>query len=186
MLKDSPYGYGLITIVLHWLTAILIIALFSLGLYMTGLDYYSPWYHKAPALHVSLGLLLVFLMILRTLWRTGNQNPASLPSIDASTMRLANLVKVLLYILVFTIGITGYLIVTAEGQAANFFDLLAVPASLQLNSDNVDLAGEIHKYCAWALIAIAILHGAAALFHHFVKKDLTLLRMLKPVKKNAN
>lgn len=183
MLKDSASGYGLITILLHWITAILVILLFSLGVYMTGLDYYSPWYHKAPALHVSLGLLLLALMIVRMLWRTGNQNPRPLPGIDARTLLAANLVKVLLYLLIFTLCTTGYLITTAEGQAANFFDLLGVPATLQLNADNVDLIGEVHEYCAWSLVAIASLHGVAALLHHFVKKDLTLLRMLKPVKK---
>src|SRR6187402_3658893 len=103
MLKDSASGYGLITILLHWVTAVLVIFLFSLGVYMTGLDYYSPWYHKGPALHVSLGLLLLALMIVRMLWRTGNQNPAPLPGIDARSILAANLVKVLLYLLIFTL-----------------------------------------------------------------------------------
>ena len=183
MLKDSASGYGLITIVLHWLTAILVIFLFGLGLYMTSLDYYSPWYHKGPALHVSLGLLLLALMILRILWRSGNQNPSALAGIDRRTLLAATAVKVVLYVLIFTLCISGYLITTAEGQAANFFDLLGVPATLQLSAANVDLIGEVHEYCAWSLVIIASLHGVAALFHHFVKKDRTLLRMLKPVKK---
>lgn len=183
MLKDSSFGYGLITILLHWITAILVIVLFSLGVYMTGLDYYSPWYHKGPALHVSLGLLLLGLMSVRILWRTGNQNPAPLPGINARTQLAAKLVKVLLYLLIFTLCGTGYLITTAEGQAANFFDLLGVPATLQLSADNVDLIGEVHEYCAWSLVVIASLHGLAALLHHFVKKDRTLVRILKPVQK---
>lgn len=183
MLKDSSGGYGLITILLHWVCAVLIIFLFSLGVYMTSLDYYSPWYHKGPALHVSLGLLLLSLMIVRVLWRSKNQTPNPLPTIDRPTRLAADLVKIAFYILIFIICITGYLITTAEGKPASFFDLFGIPATVELNADHVDLIGEIHEYCAWGVIGMAILHSGAAFFHHFVKKDRTLLRMLTPAKK---
>lgn len=184
MLKDSRTGYGLITIILHWLAAPLIIFMFGLGFYMVDLDYYSTWYHTAPALHISLGIAAVSLMLVRLLWRTSNTSPERLATIDAKTMLAANLVKVALYVLVFTLGITGYLITTAEGQAASFFDLFGIPATLELSSDGVDLAGEIHEVCAWSLIGLVVLHAGAALRHHFIKHDRTLLRMLHPVKKS--
>lgn len=183
MLKDSPSGYGLLTIIIHWFSALLIVCLFALGLYMTGLDYYSPWYHKAPELHISLGIGLLVLTLVRIIWRAASKTPAPLPSIGRSTMLAANLVKIALYFLVFIIVGSGYLITTAEGQAASFFNLFAIPASLELSSDNVDRAGELHEYCAWTLIIIASLHALAALFHHFVKRDRTLVRMLSPVKR---
>ncbi|WP_409990565.1 cytochrome b [Cellvibrio sp.] len=44
----------------------------------------------------------------------------------------------------------------------------------------MDRAGKIHKYVAWGLIALVALHAIAALFHHFIKRDKTLVRMLKP------
>lgn len=183
MLKDSREGYGLITIIFHWVCAGIIIFLFGLGVYMSDLDYYSPWYHKAPWLHVSIGLLLLSLMILRVLWRTKNLMPEPLPTTTASANRAASLIKIAFYIFIFTLCITGYLITTAEGKPASFFDLFGIPATLELNADNVDLIGEIHEICAWSLIAMAILHAGAALFHNFVKKDRTLLRMLTPAKK---
>lgn len=183
MLKDSPSGYGLITIILHWVCAILIIFLFGLGVYMTSLDYYSPWYHKGPALHISLGLFVFLLMILRVLWRTRNTSPEPLLTINARTMLAANAVKIAFYILIFIICITGYFITTAEGKPASFFDLFGIPATVELSADNVDLIGLIHKYCAWSVMGIAILHSGAAFFHHFMKKDRTLIRMLTPVKK---
>jgi len=183
MLKDSHIGYGLITIIFHWLCAILIIALFSLGIYMSELDYYSPWYHKAPELHISLGLGLLALMLLRLIWRSINPTPTALPTINARTMKAASLVKIALYFLFFTLATTGYLITTAEGHAANFFNLVSIPATVELSSENVDRAGFIHEICAWSIIVVATLHAVAALFHHFVKRDRTLLRMLNPVKK---
>lgn len=180
MLKDSTSGYGLVTIVLHWVCAPLIIFLFGLGVYMRGLDYYSPWYHRGPELHIALGLLVFALMLLRLLWRKNSQDPNAIPSISKSNLLAAKIVKILLYVCVFVLCISGYFITTAEGSGASFFGLFSVPATLELSADNIDRIGALHKYCAWGLMGIVILHAAAALFHHFVKRDKTLVRILKP------
>jgi len=180
MLKDSLSGYGLVTISLHWVCAALIIFLFGLGVYMRSLDYYSPWYHRAPEIHIAIGLLAFLLMSFRLVWRSCSQMPQPIPTISKSNSLAAIAVKVALYLGVFIICISGYLITTAEGQGAHFFNLASVPASIELSAHNVDRAGFIHKYFAWGLMAIALLHAAAALFHHFVKRDKTLVRMLKP------
>ncbi len=180
MLKDSKSGYGLITIILHWVCAPLIIFLFGLGVYMRGLDYYSPWYHRGPELHIALGLLVFALMLLRLLWRKSSTEPDTIPTISKSNLLAAKIVKILLYLGVFTICISGYLITTAEGSGAAFFELFSVPSIVELSANNVDLMGAIHKYCAWGLMGIVALHAAAALFHHFIKRDKTLVRMLKP------
>jgi len=180
MLRDSRSGYGLITIILHWVCATLIIFLFGLGVYMRGLDYYSPWYHRGPALHIALGLLVFTLMSTRLLWRASSRSLDPIPTIDKTSLLAAQFVKILLYLSVFIICITGYLITTGEGKSADFFNIFSVPATLELSSDNIDLSGKIHKYLAWGLIAIALLHASAALFHHVIKRDKTLVRMLKP------
>lgn len=180
MLKDSKSGYGLVTIILHWVCAPLIIFLFGLGVYMRGLDYYSPWYHRGPELHIALGLLVFALMFLRLLWRKGSKDPDAIPTISKPNLLAAKIVKVFLYACVFVICLSGYFITTAEGAGASFFELFSVPASVELSANNVDLMGAIHKYCAWGLMGVVILHAAAALFHHFVKRDKTLVRMLKP------
>ncbi len=159
MLKDSRAGYGLVTIILHWVCAPLILFLFGLGVYMRGLDYYSPWYHRGPELHIALGLLVFGLMSLRLLWRSRSTDP------------------------VFVISISGYFITTAEGQGASFFGLFSIPATVEFSASNIDFAGAIHKYFAWGVIGIVLLHAGAAIFHHFVKRDATLVRMLKPATK---
>lgn len=183
MLKDSKTGYGLVTIIFHWVCAPLIIFLFGLGVFMRGLDYYSPWYHRGPALHIALGLLVFALMVLRLLWRKSNPEPNAIASISKRNLLAAKVVKILLYVGVFSICISGYFITTAEGVGASFFELFAVPATVELSASNVDLLGAIHKYAAWGLMGIVILHAAAALLHHFVKRDKTLVRMLKPADK---
>lgn len=180
MLQDSRTGYGLISIIFHWVCAPLILFLFGLGVYMRGLDYYSPWYHRGPEIHIELGLLVFLLMLLRLLWRVRSGSPENIATIPKNTQLAANLVKYVIYIAVFAICITGYLITTAEGSSANFFGFFSIPATAELSADNIDRAGWLHKYIAWSLIAIVALHALAALFHHFIKRDKTLVRMLKP------
>lgn len=179
MIKDTSQYFGLASIILHWTSAIAIIFLFSLGLYMTSLSYYDEWYHKGPSLHVSIGLLLFFATLLRILWRLFNTTPVNLYNNRASNAA-AKLIKLALYLLIFVVAITGYLITTAEGQAARVFEWFSIPVSVQLTADQVDLAGEIHEYGAWLIILIATLHAGAALMHHFVFKDRTLKRMIFP------
>ncbi len=183
MLKDSLTGYGLVTIIFHWVCAPLIIFLFGLGVYMRGLDYYSPWYHRGPDLHIALGLLVFALMLVRFFWRSSNKNPTAIATISKANLLAAKLVKILLYVGVFTLCVSGYFITTAEGVGANFFDLFSVPATVELSAENIDRIGALHKYCAWGLMGLVALHVAAALLHHFIKRDKTLLRILKPALK---
>lgn len=183
MLKDSSSGYGLVSILVHWISALLILFLFGLGVYMVDLTYYDDWYHKGPELHVSLGLLVLLIMVVRIVWRIINPTPIDLPAKPVQ-QKTAKLVKLALYLFIFVVITSGYLITTAEGQAASMFNVLKFPVITQLSSANVDLAGEIHEYFAWAIIALVVLHAVGALFHHFVMRDRTLVRIVKPVKKS--
>ena len=183
MLKDSRSGYGLISIVIHWISAALILFLFGLGIYMVDLGYYDDWYHKGPELHISLGLVVLVLMFARVVWRIVNPTPEELSAKRAQNLA-AKLVKLGLYAFIFIVLVSGYLITTAEGQPASMFNLIKFPVLTELSSQNVDLAGAIHEYLAWGIVLLVALHVAGALFHHFVVRDRTLVRMLKPVKKS--
>lgn len=183
MLKDSSLGYGVISIAIHWISALLILFLFGLGIYMVDLTYYDDWYHKGPELHVSLGLLVLLLMLLRIIWRTINPTPVDLPA-KPIQQKAARLVKIALYLFIFIVITSGYLITTAEGQAASMFNLVKFPVLVELSADNVDRAGELHEYFAWGIIALVVVHLLGALMHHFVMRDKTLVRILKPIQKS--
>ena len=183
MLKDSRNGYGLLSIAIHWISAVLILFLFGLGIYMVDLSYYDDWYHKGPELHISLGLVVLLLMLVRVIWRIINPTPEELSAKRAQNLT-AKLVKLGLYASIFIVLISGYLITTAEGQPASMFNLIKFPVLTELSSQNVDLAGAIHEYLAWGIVLLVVLHVAGALLHHFVIRDRTLVRMLKPVKKS--
>ncbi len=176
--RNSSRRYGLVSIVLHWLVALTVFGLFALGYWMVGLDYYSPWYRRAPELHKSLGLLLLAVMLVRALWRRFNPPPASLDSHGRVTRLASKLGHGLLYLGLFGVMVSGYLISTAGGRGISVFGLFEVPATLTTIPNQEDLAGLVHEYLAWALVILAAVHALAALKHHFIDRDQTLMRML--------
>lgn len=178
-LTNTSKTYGLITIALHWILAVTFIGLFALGFWMVDLDYYSTWYHQAPWIHKSLGILAVALMLLRLVWKLFNTQPEGLdkPALN----KAAHGVHHLFYVMIFLLGVSGYLISTAEGDAISVFDWFAVPALITPFEGQADLAGEIHEWLGYGLIAFVILHAAASLKHHLIDKDNTLKRMLWPI-----
>ncbi|MCF6189315.1 MAG: cytochrome b [Cocleimonas sp.] len=179
MLKNTKESFGFISKTVHWLMAILLIGLFAVGLYMTELDYYDSLYHTLPWWHKSIGLLVIGLLIFRVLWKMVNPMPEALKTHKKWEVFLAHLIQRLFYVLILLIGISGYFISTAKGKGIEFFNFFEVPAITQaLEEDSADLIGEIHEVLAITLIALAVLHALAALKHHFIDKDETLLKMI--------
>jgi len=174
LIRNSPSGYGAVAIVLHWLMALLLIALFAVGLYMTDLSYYDRLYHILPWWHKSIGLFVFGLLLLRIVWRISNPTPTPLPTHRPWEVTLAALTHKLLYILIFLICLSGYFISTSKGKGIEFFGWFEIPALTTLSSDDTDLAGTLHFYLAWSLILLAVMHAAAALKHHFIDRDETL------------
>ncbi len=178
MLKNTIHHYGLITILLHWLIALACIGLFWLGWWMVELDYYDPWYTRGPHIHKSLGLLLLAVLLLRWLWRLSNPRVAPAGQPSQLAQRLARLAHFSLNGLVLLIIVSGYLISTADGRPIEVYDWFALPATLTTLPEQESLAGDIHRYLAYALAGLVIMHALAALKHHFIDRDNTLLRML--------
>jgi cytochrome b561 len=177
MLKNTDSKYGLITKIFHWLCALAIIGLFVLGFWMVDLSYYSQWYKPAPDLHKSIGVLLFLVMISRLLWRLTQPTPKPLPSHKTWEQKSAHAVHVILYILTFVVMASGYLISTADGRAIAIFNWFEIPSIGELFNNQEDIAGDIHRWIAYGLIILAILHALAAIKHHFFDRDATLKRM---------
>ncbi|EAT4922235.1 cytochrome b [Salmonella enterica] len=152
--KNTPQRYGVVSAALHWLTALVVYGMFALGLWMVTLSYYDGWYHQAPEIHKSIGILLM--MATR---------------IGAAAGHL------LLYLLLFAIIISGYLISTADGKPISVFGWFEIPATLTDAGAQADIAGTLHLWFAWSLVIISLSHGVMALKHHFIDKDDTLKRM---------
>jgi len=176
-LLNSVKHYGWISILLHWSMAFALISMYFLGDYMVELDYYDTWYHKAPALHKAVGVVIGLVLVFRLVWNFSQNKPDPLDS-NPRVIALAKLGHLALYLLIILLIISGYLISTAKGQGIDVFSLFELPALFKNSPDGGEIAGTIHAIIGKIFIIMIVLHAIAALVHHFIFKDRTLQRML--------
>jgi len=178
-LFNSVERYGWVSILLHWLIAIVLIAMYFVGDYMVELDYYDTWYHRAPQIHKEVGVVIGVLMVFRLLWNALQASPHHVGNNKAVVKFMAKSAHFFLYALVFLLVVSGYLISTAKGQGIDVFGLFELPALLPDDKDRGELAGKIHEWIGLGFMALIALHALASLLHHFIFKDQTLKRMLR-------
>ena len=178
-ITNTASSYGWVSIAIHWVMAAAIFFMFGLGLYMVELSYYDAWYKGSLSLHKSIGLVLFFVLLFRITWRVIHVAPATI-SHKRWEVWVAHITHLALYVFILLILISGYLISTADGRGIDVFGLFDMPA-LPFSIDNQEsIAGDIHEILAWSLIALVTVHAGAALKHHFIERDKTLIRILKP------
>jgi len=176
VLKNTARTYGWPAITLHWVMAVVILGLFGLGVWMRSLSYYDTWYHRAPDLHQTIGMVALALLLFRLFWVSINVKPHTL---GTPWERIGGVIAHrLFYVLMLIIMASGYLIPTAEAEGFDMFGGMHVSALFSLTPQQADINGAIHKYSAWAIIVLAVLHMAAAFKHHLINRDATLFRML--------
>lgn len=173
--------YDTATIVFHWLTALLVVALFVTSLIWK----YGPRggsREELQALHISMGIGLAAVMILRLVWRAfaGRRLAASG---NAVTAPLSRLVHWALYgLLVLQVGL-GFVLRWYQGEDFSFFGLFDIPQMLSPNRGLEHRIEDLHNIVAWALICLAGGHALMALAHRYVFKDDVLKRMLIGVRR---
>ena len=175
-MRQKITEYNKLAKILHWLSAMIVIGLFSAGFWMVDLTYYSEWYQTAPHWHKSTGLCLFIITSIRLIWKFISVSPP----IEGSTFekKAALSAHHLIYLLLFVLFISGYLISTADGRGIEIFNWFELPGLGSFIENQEDLAGLVHEYTAYCLIALSSLHALAALKHHFISKDNTLRKML--------
>lgn len=178
MLRNTANHYGMVAIILHWLIALVVVAEFGLGLYMVTLNYYDDLYNMLPQLHESIGILLAVLLVARIFWAILNTTPEAGAGVSHWQHWLSRAVQLAMHGLLIAIVGCGYLWSTANGQPVVVFDWFSVPAIINPIAAQEDIFAFWHYWLAWWVIALAVLHAAAALKHHFIDQDQTLRRML--------
>lgn len=175
--KNTPATFGWVSILLHWLVALVVLGMYPLGLFIVSLSYYDPGYRIYPDWHRSIGVLLMLLLCLRIVWRWINPSPRQL-SRHRWEQWAASLGHLGIYLLLITILSSGYLFSTADGRSIQVFNWFSLPAIPGLALRQEELAADIHFYAATLLMLLVGVHALAALKHHFIDKDATLTRML--------
>ena len=162
------------TRILHWVIAVLVLATWPLGFVIkfvkgeAAMDFYM--------LHEGFGFLLLWLMLLRV----GNKLIARKPPAEGPAIeRLAAAsVHGLLYLFLIVMPVSGFLATNAHGFPLQWFGLVPVWSPIGKSPETASTLSAIHSWSAWILFALLGLHIAAVLFHHVIRRDGTLYRIL--------
>jgi cytochrome b561 len=175
--KSSLQEWGSITKSLHWLVALAVLGLLAVGLWMTELPN-SPDKIAIYKLHKSVGLTVLALMALRVAWRISERARPTPPPMPAWQRRASKISHGLLYVCLLVMPLSGWLYNSASNFPLKWFELFRVPPLSGADRELKALAGDIHEFTAWLLIALIALHVAAALKHHLIERDGVLRAML--------
>lgn len=169
--------YDRLTIALHWLTVLLVVTLWSLAQVWDLAPKGSAARHAMQALHVSFGLVLIAVLALRVLWRAGPGR--RLPPADTGLLQMA--AKAVHWGLYALLGVQAGLGVFGRWFSKDplaFFGLFAIPSPFARDKALEDGLISIHDTVATIILIVAGLHAAAALWHHYGRRDGVLRRML--------
>lgn len=170
--STTPLHYDRRSIALHWASALLVFALWCVGQTIDWFPRGTPRI-TVRSLHITFGVLLGFLVIARLLWwAKGGTRPAADPGLAG---RIAKAAHGLLYVLLIAAVGAGIALTLVRGD--NLFDLYKISSIAPDNKELRHDIKEVHELAANALLALALLHAAAAVWHHRVLKDGVLRRM---------
>ena len=130
------------------------------------------------ARHKSVGITILGLAVLRLLWRWMNPTPALPDTLKPYERVLATLTHAGLYIILFAMPLSGWIMSSARGFPVSWFGFIQLPDPVAKNKAVYDAMLQTHETLAWVLYAIVTVHVLAALKHHFMLKDHVLKRML--------
>lgn len=174
-MNDATERYNRGARTLHWLMAVLVAANLFSGLLNDALE---DIVRVIPA-HKAMGMTILALTVLRILWRFTWKPPAYPATVTAWEAVSARMVQVLFYGLMLVMPVSGWIMASAGKYPLSWFGLFDLPKLAITRTDPAYLVGrEAHGILGWLLLALMILHAAAALRHHFVLRDNVLKRMM--------
>ena len=175
MKTNAPVRYTRTAMALHWFLALAILGVFALGLYVADLSP-SPEALRLITWHKWAGITILALSGLRLLWRLTHRPPADVP-MPAWQLRSAQLMHLALYGLFFAVPLAGWAYSSAAGHPIVWFGVLSLPDFVPVDKPLAHDLKELHEALAWALVAIAAVHIAAALKHQLIDRDGLIDRM---------
>jgi len=195
-MNQTVQRYNKTAILLHWITGLMIIAMFALGFWMhelpkelkvESLDLFNLGIHTISFveptslrtfyfnLHKSIGVTLLVLILFRVFWRVTHPAPAYPATMSARDQKVAGLTHKLLYVLMLAMPISGLLMAINSKFGIKWFGI-----ELMAGLDNAamrDLFKEAHEVIGFVLLLMVVLHVAAAIKHKVIDKDDIMKRM---------
>jgi len=175
--RNTTRAWGALSKTFHWLIVLLIIAQWVIAERADDLPNGLAKL-QTLALHKSIGMTVFMLALLRLVWRWANP----VPTLDGLTKGwerlLAHVSHVALYLLIFAMPISGWLMSSAHAYSVSWFNLFQWPDLVQPDHELSERLESLHKGLFKVLVGVAVLHVLGALKHHFVDRNDVLKRML--------
>ena len=174
-LQNTDQRYGLIAKLFHWLMFALLLGAIIGGNIEAGMPDGQEKYDMI-LLHKSFGSLILFFLLARLAWRLMSLQPAALAG-PVWQQKAAGAMHWLLYGLMFAQPMSGVLMSQSAGYPVEVFGAFSLPTLVEKDKAMLDVFHEAHGIIWVLLVVAAVAHVAAALQHHFMKKDNSLRRM---------
>jgi len=174
---NGASSYSAVAKTSHWLVAVLLACQFATAALMPDVEVGTP-VNTTLSLHFSFGIAIAVLMAARLAYRL--RHPVAVAPGEAPRWerKLARATHLVFYAVLIAGPFLGWASASAHGQEVRLFGILPLPALAPLKAKWGLLAGDVHGLVMWTLLGLVALHAAAALFHHFVRHDNVLRRML--------
>jgi cytochrome b561 len=175
--RNTEHRWGVLAQLFHWLIVVLVIVQVTLA---SLADELPPNAKKLALLarHKSVGITILMLVILRLLWRSLNLTPLLPDTLKPYERFLARFTHAALYVLLFAMPLSGWMMSSARGFPVSWFGFFTLPDLVPKNKSLYEALLTTHQTLAWVLAGVVTLHVAAALKHHFMLRDNVLRRML--------
>ncbi|MBD9371468.1 cytochrome b [Rhizobium sp. ARZ01] len=174
-------GYGALAIALHWLIALMILGLVGLGFVMRRMAIDPALQFSLYQWHKSIGIAALGLACLRAALWLFTRHPPPVPSLSPIERKASHATHVALALLSLAVPVAGWAVASTStlNIPTFFFNLVVIPSlPLARSGAAEDFWTLVHASAAYVLLGLAVFHAAAALYHHFVRRDEVLLRML--------
>jgi cytochrome b561 len=176
--RNSSRDYGAIAMALHWAVALLVLAAWLTGQFGDELPRGTPR-DRDLFIHMSLGPAIIAFVIARLFWRLSDPPPAPEQSpLGAWGEWAGKAVHYLIYVALIAVPIAGIMVQFARGHALPVFGLFELASPWPANRAFAHDVKEVHELLANSMMVLIGLHACAALAHHYIFGDRTLLRML--------
>lgn len=184
MLANTDRSFGLVTILFHWTMAGLFLVQFWIGLTMES-EAMPATKTALMKTHLSLGMLILILWVLRVVWRLASARPRLPTRMERSERAVAQVSHGLLLLLLGLTPLAGWAIASSVRGPLPLpipvFDLFSVPLLPLVRSDYAaGLWTTLHAFLAYFMLILAVVHALAAIRHQFTLKDGLLKRMIVP------
>lgn len=178
MKKWEAAGWDGVSRAFHWGLGLAIIGMLAYGWWMNHIPARPDrYFHRA--IHADIGYVILLLTALRLIWRAMRPRPGLPPGTPRWECALAYANQGALYVMTIIVALLGWAHSGAhKPDYASWFGLFDVPQFTSESRANARLFENWHIYLAYVLLAMIVLHVLAALYHHFVRRDRVLMRMV--------